>query len=968
MTRYHVLWLGLVLGAAQAAEPTVAVPRVAATYCSWKDGAYQFRESHDALFAGLGWPYDRVENTHVVDLVADLDRVDIFCPPNLYNYDHAQPFEQHRAAWQRFLARGGVIIGLDANYGQQLGWLTQLADGLALASRHCDAGAAHGHERRLKVAAPADPAAPPAEVGLPWAHFESHGPNWKVLATCEDGHPVCLSAAVGQGLVIATTIHTERGYPTAAYLQRLWRHQQGRLMAGAPPVKLSPGEPGVGRKTLSLTANLTGTQGQAALCCETRLAGGRWEASTVPLGADGVARAAYRTGAGRSDVRVTLTVDGQPRWWTSFVTDLPDLPARAAAVQERLATKALPADHPLTLAAAAQRHEAETIGAEAARLLDGVASAAGERRWRELADGLAQVERRAVVLAGRLQVAQSAPAARGFAVVRSEPLTKLHREQAPAGPVTGPVRLSAARGESESVQLAVVPLGADLAEVRASVSPLTGPRGTTIPASALELHRVGYVKVQGPSAGAPPEPRWWPDVLLPADRPFTVKHVSQPLWLDLTVPRSVPAGAYRGLIEVSAGGYVERVPLELEVLDFDLPEAHSLRTFYVMRTYLVSQKYFGGNGHDYAQKVPLERFLAMADVCLKRRLAVQPFGNETATTPDAVMPYLVSKRTDRGWEFDFTQTDRVLAHLRAAGQRTLYCGFAPTWMITGDRAKPYLEYLEAYLKALQPHLAEKGWLEEAVFYLPDEPWQEGDVSAVRQVAALMDRVAPKIKRLLTAPRDPRLNAVASVWVPGGLPEAHPESADERRKIDVWTKAGAEPWWYICCGPTHPYPNFFIDYPTIDGRMVSWLTWKYRKTGFLYWGVAYHGDPKEMTPDGPTEKYPVGPPNMGNGDGTLCYWGPDLTLYPSIRLDAIRDGLEDYEYLALLRRLADRAATAGQAADQVAIARRLLAVDERVLRETKGSPNFAYTLDAAPLLDARRQVAASILALQRALAR
>ncbi|MBC8443459.1 DUF4091 domain-containing protein, partial [PVC group bacterium] len=39
----------------------------------------------------------------------------------------------------------------------------------------------------------------------------------------------------------------------------------------------------------------------------------------------------------------------------------------------------------------------------------------------------------------------------------------------------------------------------------------------------------------------------------------------------------------------------------------------------------------------------------------------------------------------------------------------------------------------------------------------------------------------------------------------------------------------------------------------------------------------------------------------NGDGLLVYPGPNLTPYSSIRLEVIRDGIEDYEYLALLTR-------------------------------------------------------------------
>ena len=167
---------------------------------------------------------------------------------------------------------------------------------------------------------------------------------------------------------------------------------------------------------------------------------------------------------------------------------------------------------------------------------------------------------------------------------------------------------------------------------------------------------------------------------------------------------------------------------------------------------------------------------------------------------------------------------------------------------------------------------------------------------------------------------------------------------------------------------HPYPNFFADYPTVDMRTVFWLTWKYHKTGFLYWGVEYFGDPKEMTADGPTEKYALGPANMGNGDGTLCYWAPNETFYPSIRLNAIRDGIEDYECFALASKLAEQAEQAGKVPDVVARTRRVLAVSQRVVKDTDASPNFEYSLDPANLLAARRELDDCILTLRKALER
>ena len=96
----------------------------------------------------------------------------------------------------------------------------------------------------------------------------------------------------------------------------------------------------------------------------------------------------------------------------------------------------------------------------------------------------------------------------------------------------------------------------------------------------------------------------------------------------------------------------------------------------------------------------------------------------------------------------------------------------------------------------------------------------------------------------------------------------------------------------------------------------------------------------------------------NGDGLLVYPGPDLRPYSSIRLEVIRDGIEDYEYLALLSRLVATAKALPPdrrpAADWLRRAEALCRVPEAISRTLTD-----YTADPAVLLGRRRQVADAI---------
>ena len=79
----------------------------------------------------------------------------------------------------------------------------------------------------------------------------------------------------------------------------------------------------------------------------------------------------------------------------------------------------------------------------------------------------------------------------------------------------------------------------------------------------------------------------------------------------------------------------------------------------------------------------------------------------------------------------------------------------------------------------------------------------------------------------------------------------------------------------------------------------------------------------------------------NGDGLLIYPGKEMTPLPSIRLEVIRDGVEDYEYLVLLEQAAGDEAVKGLV-DRIA-------------------PNWwQYCREPSRLLEVRRELAERIV--------
>lgn len=100
------------------------------------------------------------------------------------------------------------------------------------------------------------------------------------------------------------------------------------------------------------------------------------------------------------------------------------------------------------------------------------------------------------------------------------------------------------------------------------------------------------------------------------------------------------------------------------------------------------------------------------------------------------------------------------------------------------------------------------------------------------------------------------------------------------------------WWYGCVGPVYPYPTYHIDDHLLGARVLNWMAYDYGIDGNLYWCV-------NKADTHQTSNWDVVNYRTMNGDGYLFYPGINYGVkgpIGSLRLQTIRDGNEDYEYL------------------------------------------------------------------------
>jgi len=237
-------------------------------------------------------------------------------------------------------------------------------------------------------------------------------------------------------------------------------------------------------------------------------------------------------------------------------------------------------------------------------------------------------------------------------------------------------------------------------------------------------------------------------------------------------------------------------------------------------------------------------------------------------------------------------------------------------------------------------------LDRAYVYAFDEP-SPGD-PRVPQILAALHHEAPDLKTLLVmheAP-DPMQHAA---WLKDADIVCLRITAFDPDQVKQFKQQGKEIWMYVS-SPEHPYPTFVIDYPAMASRIIPWMAWKYGATGLLYWCVNFwNGDPMENPASFSADQ---------NGNGFLFYPSADGPV-PSIRLEAIRDGIEDYEYLYRLQELIQLARTKGGVDPTLlAQAERLVAVDPTLVSSLR-----SYAQDPEVLFVQRAAIAEMIEKLQ-----
>jgi len=481
------------------------------------------------------------------------------------------------------------------------------------------------------------------------------------------------------------------------------------------------------------------------------------------------------------------------------------------------------------------------------------------------------------------------------------------------------VKLAGAKNEWESFQILMrsdVPVNG----IALVPGDLVGPDGTVLPASQTRIYRQHQLELtHGTYRNEEFRPGWYPDPLIPLRHPLTRRpleggrFVAVPFdlppeqthgfWVDLYVPTDAPAGRYRGTYRVTAAGrQTAEIPVQLVVWDFALPRVSTFRTALGspaarMRSYYRRRAQAGKEPEpeDWAEVDE-----QCAELLSRHRVNATP-------PPGSLAP-------EEQPDGSFRIPDEQIEAFRRFVDRYHVNAFRvphPRSVVRDPVAQA--ERLARWLAAWD-RAAERLDRPQVIFYtyLKDEPNDEEAYRYVQTWGRAIRQCRSVLKVLVVEQTWPQnddwgdLCGAVDIWCPL-FPLFRAESAAKRQAL------GETVWTYTALCQREPTPWWHIDFPLLNYRVPAWIAWRYRIQGILYWGgMSYWQGVEDPWTDPKTLDRRRGRPQpLYNGEGTLVYPGRAVGyegIAPSLRLKALRDAIEDYEYLAILERhgLADQA--------------------------------------------------------------
>lgn len=465
------------------------------------------------------------------------------------------------------------------------------------------------------------------------------------------------------------------------------------------------------------------------------------------------------------------------------------------------------------------------------------------------------------------------------------------------------IEMNVAKGEYEAHQI-IISAKKDV-EYEFEVASLTSSSGEVFAEEQIEVFHEKYIEIvsnyNGDITGI------YPDAIVPLENIIErgENKVSagdnQGIYIRFNIPKEQKAGIYEGTFVLKVAGKEQNIPVVLNVMNVEVPEENNMKSIFIVN-------YGSWVGEQDGSQDMLNKY---TEFLYDYRISSANIMLDNQGTDEDVEYY-----TDLAYEYmQNPKCSFVMIPYNSTG-----------FTVTKDFSQKYLyafarKSLETGYNMFHKTGTYIGSIDEPdSFGVADEAveatsrdWTALCVEVAEAIAAdtsltspIKDEVVESIRNCYNVVTTAEVERYAPLGVTTFCPKFY--HYDTERQRAVWEQQ-TEKWWYGCTDPKAPYPNYEIDHQSLTGiRSMGWMAANYDIIGNLFWsadlyskagGMGFTSSNKPLEDYYDTaERFP-----KANGDGFLVYPGAAYDIdgpVATLRLEALRDGLEEYELLRKLK--------------------------------------------------------------------
>lgn len=378
---------------------------------------------------------------------------------------------------------------------------------------------------------------------------------------------------------------------------------------------------------------------------------------------------------------------------------------------------------------------------------------------------------------------------------------------------------------------------------------------------------------------------------------------NRPVWISLDVPGDAAPGEYRGELAIHSDTSSVRVPVRLLVLPAVLPppERWSFHLDLWQHPQAVARWHdvpAWSAAHLALLEPSMKRLAAAGQKTITCAIIEEPWNGQTYDRFPSMIEW--RKRADGSWTYDYSAFDRWVSFMSercGMGHARIHCYSMLPWSLKfryfdekenrhidlslQPDSPAYDEFWGRFLEDFLRHLKQKGWDARARIAVDERPDAQ-----MRGALATLAKHAPglQVASAINHPSDLTKN------VDDISPIINNTDRFPRALLDERRAAGRRTTFYVCCSPSTP--NTFTFSPPAEAEWLPLFAAANGFDGLLRW--AFHSWVENPLVSTDFTSWP-------SGDCFLVYPGDRS----SIRFERLRDGIETFEKIRLLREYAGK---------------------------------------------------------------